>query len=401
MNQSLTERVTRLLAFMLRHQPEQFDLEVDAFGYADIEDVLDALSERVDDDLEAEDLKQAIEEGNRPRYEIVNGKIRALYGHSIAVEPGEPAQPPELLYVGLPAREAERAVENGLRSGRRRFLHLALTSEDAMETGRRSAVEYSVITIYALDGWEDGINFYDRKSLFLAEEIPTNLLEVGPVHTDGTDPAERSGRSGGGRGRDRGRDRGRGDGRGDGRGRGRGRGRGGRSSEREERPSSDHREAAPVEASGEGEARRERSSSQRESAPRRSSRGRDGGGRTEGSRGGDSRSGGGRSGGSRSGGSRSSGGGRGGERQTERSGREERAPRSDQDSVKPAARVTEKPAATQADSGFGKGIFAEQSEPAKPKKARAPKPERAKPEPKPAAPEPSAQEPPSSFGAGL
>ncbi len=201
MNSSLIERITRLLAFMLRHQPEQFDLEVDAFGFAEVDDVLDALSDRVDEDIMIEDLRQAIESGDRPRYEIQGDRIRALYGHSIAVEPGEPSKPPEMLYAALPKRDADRAKSFGMRGGRRRFLHLALSAEDAMETGRRAAREYNVITIRALDAWEEGINFYDRKSLFLAEEIPTHLLQVGPVHTDGAPDEERE--------RPQGRDRGR------------------------------------------------------------------------------------------------------------------------------------------------------------------------------------------------
>ena len=46
------ERLTRKLAYMLRHQPEEFDVEVDKFGFADLEDVLDALSEELDEDIE-------------------------------------------------------------------------------------------------------------------------------------------------------------------------------------------------------------------------------------------------------------------------------------------------------------------------------------------------------------
>ena len=71
MNTTLTERITRLLAFMLRHQPEQFDLEVDAFGFAELDDVVEALSDRVDEDLTREDIEQAIESGDRPLYRSI------------------------------------------------------------------------------------------------------------------------------------------------------------------------------------------------------------------------------------------------------------------------------------------------------------------------------------------
>jgi len=182
---ALIERITRSLAYMLRHQPEQFDLELDEYGFAELEDVVQALNERLGESVEDDDVRDAVTAGDRVRYEIANGRIRALYGHSIEVKPGEPSKPPALLYVGVSRADAERAQRYGLRAGRRRFLHLALTPEDALETGRRSARDYVVITVNALEAWEDGINFYDRKSLFLSDPIPTHFLELGDVHSDG------------------------------------------------------------------------------------------------------------------------------------------------------------------------------------------------------------------------
>ena len=58
---SLNERITRALAFMLRHQPEEFDLELDRFGWGDLEDVVYALQERTGSTVEEEDVAEAIE----------------------------------------------------------------------------------------------------------------------------------------------------------------------------------------------------------------------------------------------------------------------------------------------------------------------------------------------------
>jgi putative RNA 2'-phosphotransferase len=184
---ALIERITRSLAYMLRHQPEEFDLELDAHGYGTVDEVVRALNERLGEPVSLEDVEIAIASGDRPRYELREGKLRALYGHSIDVEPGESTKPPELLFVGISSRDAERALRFGLRGGRRRFLHLALTPEDAKESGRRTGRDYVVITVYALDAWEEGINFYDRQALFLAEEIPTQFLELTETCHDGFD----------------------------------------------------------------------------------------------------------------------------------------------------------------------------------------------------------------------
>lgn len=232
-NGSLNERITRALAFMLRHQPEDFDLDLDRFGWGDLEDVLYALEERTGSHIEEEDVRDAIEGGDRQRYEIEDGKIRALYGHSFQIDPGEPSEPPDELYIGVGSRDASRAEEHGLRSGRRAFLHLARTEEEARETGRRAARDYAVITVFAGEAYDEGIDFYDRGALYLADEVPVEFIEVGEVEHDGIDRDRRSrgrrnfdgprgsSRSRRGRGRDgrddddrgRGRDRGKGGGR--------------------------------------------------------------------------------------------------------------------------------------------------------------------------------------------
>ncbi len=177
----LIERITRSLAYMLRHQPEQFDLELDEFGWADLREVVRALNERLGEAVAEEDVQDAVSSGDRQRYEIDRGMIRALYGHSIDVQPGEPSQPPELLYVGVSRQDAERAERFGLRPGRRRFLHLALTAEDALETAARSSEDAVLVKVHALDAWEEGISFYDRKALFLSDPIPTHYLEISEV----------------------------------------------------------------------------------------------------------------------------------------------------------------------------------------------------------------------------
>ncbi len=188
---ALIERITRSLAFMLRHQPEKFDLELDAQGFADLGDVVHALNERLGEPVEDENVIEAVRSGDRPRYEIQDNRIRALYGHSIPIEPGPSSRPPDVLYVAVPEQEVERARRFGLRGGRRRFLHLATSRDDACESGRRASRDYTVLLIRALDAWEEGIHFYDRTALWLAEEIPTHLIEVEGVYHDGTEPPER------------------------------------------------------------------------------------------------------------------------------------------------------------------------------------------------------------------
>ncbi|MHC4262549.1 MAG: RNA 2'-phosphotransferase, partial [Planctomycetota bacterium] len=66
---ALIERITRSRAFMLRHKPERFDLEVDAHGFGDLDDVVRALNERLGEPVEEEDVVDAVKAGERQRYE--------------------------------------------------------------------------------------------------------------------------------------------------------------------------------------------------------------------------------------------------------------------------------------------------------------------------------------------
>ncbi len=213
MQGTLSERITRSLAYMLRHQPEEFDLDLDDHGWGEMEEVVCALNERLGEPIEEDDVLEALEGGDRQRYEVDGDRIRALYGHSFYVEPGEPTEPPETLFVGVGSRDGSKAEQYGLKPGRRSFVHLSLTEEDAIEAGRRAAPEYVVITVDAAEAWEEGIEFYDRISLFLSEEIPADFLEFSEVFTDGIRRMRsgrgRSDRGGSRRGRGRGRGRGR------------------------------------------------------------------------------------------------------------------------------------------------------------------------------------------------
>ena len=117
-----------------------------------------ALQERIGSHVEDEDVEAAIAASDRQRYEIKDDKIRALYGHSFPIDPGEPTEPPDELFIGVGSRDAARAEEKGLRSGRRAFLHLARTEEEAREAGRRAAREYAVITVFAGEAFDEGID---------------------------------------------------------------------------------------------------------------------------------------------------------------------------------------------------------------------------------------------------
>jgi putative RNA 2'-phosphotransferase len=96
--QSNDTQLLRTLSHALRHEPWKYFLEVDSQGWADLDCVLLALRyERPDwSGLDSDDLKRLTGQTDAARFEIADGRIRALYGHSIpGILTGIRAEPPE------------------------------------------------------------------------------------------------------------------------------------------------------------------------------------------------------------------------------------------------------------------------------------------------------------------
>ncbi len=172
-------RLSKLVSFALRHEPWQFELELDAGGWVPVDQLLDALrTEPGWSDLEAAELAAMIEAAPRARHELRDGRIRAHYGHSI---PGriehEPEPEPGTLYHGTPERAIASIRAQGLLPRRRQYVHLARAPELAVQIGRRRAAEPVVLEIDGAAAAAAGVRFYRAGELIvLTEHVPPLFL---------------------------------------------------------------------------------------------------------------------------------------------------------------------------------------------------------------------------------
>jgi putative RNA 2'-phosphotransferase len=98
------ERISRFLSFLLRHQPREYPLSFDRQGFVAWGDVVYLARERFADVTE-EEVRRVVEESDKQRFELKEGKVRATYGHSFPVDLGlEAAEPPAKLYIGAARR---------------------------------------------------------------------------------------------------------------------------------------------------------------------------------------------------------------------------------------------------------------------------------------------------------
>ncbi|MEN9665337.1 MAG: hypothetical protein RLZZ326_1700, partial [Planctomycetota bacterium] len=102
--------LSRVLSHALRHEPWQYDIEIDASGWVGLPELIEMLRTKRPEwsDLTEADLEDMIRDSSKGRHEIHDGRIRALYGHSI---PGRLVRsqvpPPEMLYHGTSGDNVE------------------------------------------------------------------------------------------------------------------------------------------------------------------------------------------------------------------------------------------------------------------------------------------------------
>jgi len=171
-------RISKLLSLMLRHRPDEFGLNLDEYGFAPVDEIVEALQQRYAE-VTKEDVCELVEGSGQRRFEIRDEAIRALYAHSFYVEmDGEPMDPPESLYMACEAPAARKMKEEGIKPADRFYLHLSLSKEAAESRTRRleapCVIEILAREAHGAEGAE--IEFYSRGEVVLTREIPPDFV---------------------------------------------------------------------------------------------------------------------------------------------------------------------------------------------------------------------------------
>lgn len=170
--------LSKFLSLVLRHQPQKIDISLDSDGWVDI-DVLLAALERNGRAVSRADLEQVVEENNKKRFKIQDGKIRANQGHSVKISLGlEPIEPPLTLFHGTATRFVDAILEQGLRKMKRHHVHLSQDENTAMKVGAR----HGKVVILLVDSgrmFKDGKQFFvSDNGVWLTESVAPEYIEV-------------------------------------------------------------------------------------------------------------------------------------------------------------------------------------------------------------------------------
>ena len=172
-------RVSKLMAYILRHSPEEFGLKPDAEGFVPLKELVNALR-RVYPDVTEESMREIVENDPKGRYEIREDKIRARYGHSFEVRLNhEEDTETKILYHGTPRRNLERILREGLKPMKRQFVHLTTSKIEALETGRRHGKDVVLLIIDADCLRRKGLKIYKAgKNVRIVERVPPECITL-------------------------------------------------------------------------------------------------------------------------------------------------------------------------------------------------------------------------------
>lgn len=175
-----TTQLSKTISHALRHAPAAYGLTLDPQGWVRIADLLAALKERgmpADEQL----LHDILAQSEKKRFEMVEGKIRAFYGHSTEEKiVKQVVEPPEILYHGTVAGNLESILEKGLLPMGRQYVHLSADEKTAKMVGSRHAGAVVILQVQARAAYQAGIAFYQEKNgVWLSDAVPGGYLVGG------------------------------------------------------------------------------------------------------------------------------------------------------------------------------------------------------------------------------
>lgn len=177
MSEDFGTRVSKYMSYLLRHNPE--NLRMNHEGFVQLDELLSKVRVRypaADKRL----LLSIVHGSDKKRFEIVGGKIRALYGHTIDVDVNlREDEQVAVLYHGTTPKAAREIMKTDLNPMHRKWVHLSPTKEIAFEVGKRRAKMPTILELDVVRARDSGIRFYKATNkVYLCEHVPAKYIRM-------------------------------------------------------------------------------------------------------------------------------------------------------------------------------------------------------------------------------
>jgi len=178
--------LSKLVSGLLRHYPWEAGLKLTRDGWVSVEELVRGIRER----WRNKELYQWVKPEHiialalldpKGRFELRSGMIRARYGHSIDAEIKYPVVDVDKpLYHGTSKDRVSKILIEGIRSMKRKFVHLTTSIDDARDTGARHG-EPIVLVIDTHCLKKNNISIYKATDkIYLVEYVPPQCI-VGKI----------------------------------------------------------------------------------------------------------------------------------------------------------------------------------------------------------------------------
>ena len=179
-------QLSKFLSGLLRHFPDEYSLEYDSEGWFELNDVVECVQNKNNyRNIKESDIIQIVQDDKKGRYEIdeKGEKIRAVYGHSIEINPVESENEiPDKLYHGTPERNKDSILKNGLISKNRQSVHLTDSKNQAQNVGSRHTRDGNIIVFRVNVSRMKEDDFKVRSptdnSVYTVSEVPPKYLDI-------------------------------------------------------------------------------------------------------------------------------------------------------------------------------------------------------------------------------
>lgn len=178
MDEKRLVKTSKMLARILRHDPDRVGVTLDEAGWVRIDVLLAALAAK-GNRLTRVELDHVVTTNNKRRfgYSPDGLSIRANQGHTVAVDLGlAAAVPPHVLYHGTADRHLAAIFREGLRPMARQDVHLSADTETATRVGARHGRPV-VLTVNAAAMAAAGHEFrVSENGVWLTDAVPPQYL---------------------------------------------------------------------------------------------------------------------------------------------------------------------------------------------------------------------------------
>jgi putative RNA 2'-phosphotransferase len=178
-----TVRISKTIAFLLRHRPDVGGLTPDADGWVQVEDLAAALTRLLRDPVDAATVTSIVTAAQVQRFELQDTAIRATTrplrsGQGPRRQPR--VQPPDILYHATTEGELRRITEQGLlAAGRDKFVYLSDDEAHAWRVAHRLPEGPArVLFVDATRARRHGVQFFRNKKNGLYFSTPVSTRDI-------------------------------------------------------------------------------------------------------------------------------------------------------------------------------------------------------------------------------